>query len=103
MTLFIAALVPLIIANRRVYLVGAILGGIGVGLFIDEVGKFITAGNARSLASFYWITGRLISELVASLLACIQFGLFMGLNSYNRRFVIPAALAKATHSQSDAG
>ncbi|HEX9028995.1 MAG TPA: hypothetical protein VF823_07465, partial [Anaerolineales bacterium] len=43
--LFIASLLPLIIANRWVYVVGAILAGTGVGLFIDEVGKFITQSN----------------------------------------------------------
>ena len=45
LALFIAALIPLVIANRWVYLLGAILGGVGVGLFIDEVGKFITLNN----------------------------------------------------------
>jgi hypothetical protein len=43
--LFIAALLPLLIANRWVYLWGAFLAGAGVGLFIDEVGKFITQNN----------------------------------------------------------
>ena len=43
--LFIAALLPLIFANRWVYWVGAVLAGVGVGLFIDEVGKFITQSN----------------------------------------------------------
>jgi len=43
--LFIAALLPLILANRWVYPIGAVLGGVGVGLFIDEVGKFITQNN----------------------------------------------------------
>src|SRR3954471_1146116 len=43
--LFIAALLPTLIANRWVYLLDAVLGGIGVGLFIDEVGKFITQNN----------------------------------------------------------
>ncbi len=40
--LFVAALLPLLLANRWVLTVEAILGGVGVGLFIDEVGKFIT-------------------------------------------------------------
>ena len=40
--LFIAAMLPIIWANRWVYRVGAIFAGIGIGLFIDEVGKFIT-------------------------------------------------------------
>ena len=43
--LFIGALTMLIFANRWVYRLGAILTGIGVGLFIDEVGKFITRTN----------------------------------------------------------
>ena len=43
--LFIAALLPLIFANQWVFPLTAILSGIGVGLFIDEVGKFITATN----------------------------------------------------------
>jgi hypothetical protein len=43
--LYLAALLPLIFANRWVYLVGGVLAGVGVGLFIDEVGKFITQTN----------------------------------------------------------
>jgi hypothetical protein len=43
--LFIAALLPLLYANRWVYLADAILAGLGVGLFIDEIGKFITQSN----------------------------------------------------------
>lgn len=43
--LFISALLMLIYANRWVYRMGAILAGVGVGLFMDEVGKFITQTN----------------------------------------------------------
>jgi hypothetical protein len=43
--LFIASLLPLIYANRWAYFYSAAAAGIGVGLFIDEVGKFITATN----------------------------------------------------------
>jgi hypothetical protein len=43
--LFAAALLPLVFANRWVYLVGSALAGVGIGLFIDEVGKFITQSN----------------------------------------------------------
>jgi hypothetical protein len=43
--LFSAALLPLIFANRWVYVAGSLLAGAGVGLFIDEVGKFITQTN----------------------------------------------------------
>jgi hypothetical protein len=43
--LFAAALLPLILANRWAFSWSAILAGLGVGLFIDEVGKFITQTN----------------------------------------------------------
>jgi hypothetical protein len=43
--LFIATLLPLIFANQWVYPLAALFSGAGVGLFIDEVGKFITASN----------------------------------------------------------
>ncbi len=43
--LFVASLLPLTIANRWVYAATAVLSGIGMGLFIDEVGKFITRDN----------------------------------------------------------
>ncbi len=40
--LYIAAILPLIYLNPHLHNVGAILSGVGVGMFIDEVGKFIT-------------------------------------------------------------
>jgi hypothetical protein len=43
--LFISALLMLIYANRWVYRLGAVLTGVGMGLFMDEVGKFITQTN----------------------------------------------------------
>ena len=43
--LFVASLLPLVFANRWVYKAGALLAGVGVGLFIDEVGKFITQSS----------------------------------------------------------
>ena len=43
--LFGAALCPLLFANRWAYEVSAVLAGVGVGLFIDEVGKFLTQNN----------------------------------------------------------
>jgi hypothetical protein len=43
--LFIAVWLPLAFANRWTLQASAYLGGIGIGLFIDEVGKFITQSN----------------------------------------------------------
>ncbi|MCB8982621.1 MAG: hypothetical protein H6659_02220 [Ardenticatenaceae bacterium] len=43
--LFVAVLVTLVLANRWAFTLSAILSGIGIGLFIDEVGKFITQKN----------------------------------------------------------
>jgi len=43
--LYVASLLPLLYANRWTYTWTAILSGVGVGLFIDEVGKFITQTN----------------------------------------------------------
>src|SRR5512136_2927484 len=43
--LFLATLIALTFANRSVYQIVAILSGVGMGLFIDEVGKFITRTN----------------------------------------------------------
>ena len=43
--LFAAALLPILLAGRFVYLASSALAGIGIGLFIDEVGKLITAEN----------------------------------------------------------
>ena len=43
--LYVANLLPLLYANRWAYTWTAIFSGVGVGLFIDEVGKFITQTN----------------------------------------------------------
>jgi len=45
LSLFIASLLPLLFANRWAFNLSALFSGIGVGLFIDEVGKFITSSN----------------------------------------------------------
>lgn len=47
--LYAAALLPLILTNRWALYLSAGLNGLGAGLFIDEVGKFIT----RDLNYFY--------------------------------------------------
>lgn len=43
--LFVAILLILTLANRWAVFWSAIVGGIGFGLFIDEIGKFITQSN----------------------------------------------------------
>jgi len=43
--LFTSTLLPLIFVNRRILDISALLSGMGMGLFIDEVGKFITQTN----------------------------------------------------------
>lgn len=72
--LFIANLLPLILANRWVYLLSAILAGTGAGFFIDEVGKFITANNdyffpaaAPIIYAFFLLTTLLYARIRRSL------------------------------------
>jgi hypothetical protein len=43
--LFVASVIPLILVNQWALQISSLLAGIGVGLFIDEVGKFITRTN----------------------------------------------------------
>ncbi len=43
--LFASSILPLVFSNRWIYKVAAAGSGVGVGLFIDEVGKFITTSN----------------------------------------------------------
>ena len=43
--LFLGALLPLILANEWALRLSAVFSGVGIGLFIDEVGKFITQTN----------------------------------------------------------
>ena len=43
--LLVAVLLPLLLANGWAFTVSALLSGLGAGLFIDEVGKFITQAN----------------------------------------------------------
>ncbi len=45
LALVLAVLLPLLWVGRRSLLLSALLAGIGVGLFIDEVGKFLTTST----------------------------------------------------------
>lgn len=43
--LYVACLLPLIYSNKWAFTWSGILSGVGMGLFIDEVGKFMTQSN----------------------------------------------------------
>jgi hypothetical protein len=43
--LLIAASLPLIYLNTWIFTLSSVLTGVGIGLFIDEIGKFITQSN----------------------------------------------------------
>ena len=43
--LYIACLLPLIYSNKWAFTWSGVLSGVGMGLFIDEVGKFMTQSN----------------------------------------------------------
>ncbi len=43
--LIVAVVLPLLFVGRRVLLLSALAAGVGVGLFIDEIGKFVTEEN----------------------------------------------------------
>jgi hypothetical protein len=45
LALLVAAVLPMLFVGQRSLLLSALLAGIGVGLFIDEVGKFLTTTN----------------------------------------------------------
>jgi hypothetical protein len=68
--LFAASLLPLIYANKWALTWSALLSGVGIGLFIDEVGKFITQNNdyfypaaAPIIYAFFLLTALLYLKL----------------------------------------
>jgi hypothetical protein len=68
--LIVASILPLILAGGRVLHLSALLGGVGVGLFIDEIGKFITQANdyffppSLSLIYGFFLLGVLLYVIV---------------------------------------
>ncbi len=71
MLLALAFLLTLL--GRRVRWVGAVIGGIGFGFFIDELGKFLTADN-----NYFF-------KPAAGLIYLIFIGLFLASRAYQRR------------------
>jgi hypothetical protein len=69
--LYVGSLIPLVYANRWAYTWSSVLSGVGVGLFIDEVGKFISQSNdyffpaAAPIIYAFFGTSVLIYTLVA--------------------------------------
>jgi hypothetical protein len=69
--LYFGSLIPLIYANRWAYTWSSLISGVGVGLFIDEVGKFITQNNdyffpaAAPIIYAFFLTSVLIYSRVA--------------------------------------
>ena len=68
--LFAATLIPIIYVNEWAATLSALLSGLGVGLFIDEVGKFITSNNDYFFPSaapivyvFFLLTVLLVSQV----------------------------------------
>lgn len=68
--LFIGSLIPLIFSNRWALNLSALFSGVGIGLFIDEVGKFITQSNdyfypsaAPIIYAFFLLTALLYVRL----------------------------------------
>ncbi|KAF0110476.1 MAG: hypothetical protein FD147_1622 [Chloroflexi bacterium] len=68
--LFIAALLPVVYVNEWALSLSALISGLGVGLFIDEVGKFITRNNdyfyptaAPIIYVFFLLTALLFSQI----------------------------------------
>jgi hypothetical protein len=88
--LFVAVALPLSFVNRYALWVSSVLGRIGVGLFIDEVGKFITQGNdyffPLAFPIIYFLTSCFL-ELYALLEAVGQVFLLVGASLGRWRFL----------------
>ncbi len=73
--LIIATVLLIAIGNRWVPTVGALLGGVGAGLFVDEVGKFITQSNDY----FFPLAASIVYLFLVALAAAT-----LALSRYNR-------------------
>jgi hypothetical protein len=89
--LMLAALVLLLSTlGRRTRRLAAILGGLGFGLFVDEIGKFVTADN-----DYFF-------QPAIAMIYVVFIGLFLAFRAIERRSLSPAeSLVNAADMLSD--
>jgi len=90
LALVAAALMMLIFASPSVNRIGAILTGLGIGLFMDEVGKFITSDN-----NYFFQAAAPIIYVSFLLVALVYFVLRRRQDSLSERELMCAALEDA--------
>ena len=118
LALLIAALLPMLYVGRRPLLISALLAGVGVGLFIDEVGKFLTTTNdyfyAPAAPIIYggilllvllWLVtrrrGRNRHDATQALVEALRSGADSRLTEQDRRRVIEDWRAAQDHATGD--
>ncbi|MEO6063080.1 MAG: hypothetical protein ABIQ99_14190 [Thermoflexales bacterium] len=90
LALMAAALMMLIFASPSVNRIGAILTGLGIGLFMDEVGKFITSDN-----NYFFQAAAPIIYVTFLLVALVYYILRRRQDSLSERELLCAALEDA--------
>ena len=79
LALVAAALLPLLWVGHRSLVLSALLAGIGVGLFIDEVGKFLTTTNDYFFAPAAPI---IYGSILLLVLLAVALALVLGLRAW---------------------